>query len=134
MESENADNLIFSRYAGDAAPGLPARITDALTRVKFDSMATAAPLRKTIEYANAAQPATGAKGRNLLVLVGRGRRMAAESHHAEIRSITQEHAAKGGIGIGGEMLQTLGDVATALLLGTKASVLVMQASMPRIQE
>jgi hypothetical protein len=134
MDSENADNLIFLRYTGDAALALPARVKDALTRVKFDSVSTAAPLRKTIEYANAAQPATEGKGRNLLVLVGRGRRMAIESHHAEVTTITQEHAAKGGIGIGGETLRTLGDVATALLLGTKASVLVMQASIPRIQE
>jgi hypothetical protein len=134
MESENADNLIFLRYAGDAAQALPARVKDALTRVNFDSVATTAPLKKTIEYANAAQPTTGGKGRNLLVLVGRGRRMAVESHHAEVKSITQEYAAKGGIGIGGETLRTLGDVATALLVGTKASVLVIQASIPRIQE
>jgi hypothetical protein len=137
MESENADNLIFSRYVpntGDAAPALPTRVKDALKRITFDVVSTAAPLRETIEYANAAQPATGDKKRNLLVLVGRGRRMAAESHHAEIRLITQGHAAKGGMGIGGETLRALGDVATAMLLGTKASVLVMQASMSRIPE
>lgn len=49
----------------------------------------------------------------------------------EIKAITHEHAAKGGVGIGGETLRTLGDMASALLIGTKASVLVMQAALPR---
>jgi len=137
MESDNADDLVFARYifnTGGAVPALPPRVKDALKRVEFDNVATSTPLRTTVEYANNAQPATGGRKRNLLVLVGRGRRMPAETHHAEIRRITEEYTAKGDIGIGGETLRTLGDVATALLLGTKASVLVMQASIPRTPE
>lgn len=134
MESENADDLIFSRYiqrAGDATPVLPNRVKNALARVKFDNLATATPLHKVIEYASSEQTGLGDHKRNLLVVVGRGRRMAAESHHAEIKTIAQGHAAQGGVGIGGETLRTLGDMASALLIGTKASVLVMQAALPR---
>jgi len=58
-----------------------------------------------------------------VVLVGRGE-IPAEAHHAEIRRIAHEYTAKVDIDIGGETPGTLGDViATALLLGTKASVL-----------
>ncbi|KIM29630.1 hypothetical protein M408DRAFT_68062 [Serendipita vermifera MAFF 305830] len=132
MESENADNLIFARYApsaGDNTPALPNRVKEALTRVKFDTTATADPLHKLLEYVNSERTASGDGKRNLLVLVGRGRRMAAESHHDEIKTIMQQNDAKNA-GVGGETLRTVGDMAAALLVGTKASVLVMQAALP----
>ena len=57
--------------------------------------------------------------------------MATESHHAELGKIVQENQGKGSVRV--EVSRTVGDVATAFMIGTTASVLVMQAALPSIK-
>lgn len=67
---------------------------------------------------------TDAKTKRLLVVVGRSRRLATESHQAELKQILGENNSS----IGTDVRNTLGEVATALIAsGVNASVLVMQA-------
>lgn len=66
-----------------------------------------------------------ASGRNVVIIAGRSRRMAVDSHQAELRQLIAEKNA----GIGSEVPTTLGDVGAAFVAaGMNSSLLVMQAS------
>ena len=68
-----------------------------------------------------------ASGRTLVVVVGRSRRLATESHQAELHQIVGE---RGLIAGSNSVPRTLGDVGAALVAsGTSASILVMQACL-----
>ncbi|PVG00014.1 hypothetical protein CPB86DRAFT_730345 [Serendipita vermifera] len=133
MESQTADHLALSRFVappGGQRAALPRPIEDALSRVKFEDMVTATPLHTLIERANT----ESATNKKLLIVCGRSRRMATESHHAELRTIVQENAAKG-VSIGGDISRTVGEIATACLSSAvKANLLVIQAALPQTAE
>jgi hypothetical protein len=133
MESQTADHLALSRFAagpGERRTALPRAVEDALSRVKFEDMVTPTPLRTLVDRAN--EESHG--GKKILIVCGRSRRMAVESHHAELRAIMQENAAKG-ISIGGDISRTIGEIATACLSSSvKANLLVMQAALPQTSE
>lgn len=64
--------------------------------------------------------------KNLVVLLGRSRRMAVESFATELGLL----AAEKGNTVGSSVPKTLGDVGAALVAtGTSASLLIMQATM-----
>jgi hypothetical protein len=68
-----------------------------------------------------------ASGRTLVIVIGRSRRLATESHQAELRQIVSE---RGLIASSDSVPRTLGDVGAALVAsGVGASILVMQASL-----
>jgi hypothetical protein len=58
----------------------------------------------------------------LIAIVGRGRRMAVESHECELQKILESSS------IGGDMRRTVGDVGTAFIVATDVSILVLQAA------
>lgn len=68
-------------------------------------------------------------GRTLVVVIGRSRRLATETHHAELLQIVSER----GAGVGSDSVsRTLGDVGAALVTAqTNASLMVMQACLSR---
>lgn len=75
----------------------------------------------------AASEVQQANGRTLVVVIGRSRRMAPESHVAELRQIVTERGSATG---SDSVSRTLGDVGAALVAaGTNASLLVMQACL-----
>ncbi|KAH9851762.1 Sodium/hydrogen exchanger family-domain-containing protein [Lenzites betulinus] len=129
LQSETADNIAWSRYTRAEARTDPA-LAPALSRMEFSDVGTPAPLRHVIKQAlDMSESAAGARGR-LLILAGRSRRLAVENHHAELKSVMEEHG-----GIANEVKRTVGDVATALVVsGCQASVMVFQASMSADRE
>ncbi|OSC97499.1 hypothetical protein PYCCODRAFT_1377092 [Trametes coccinea BRFM310] len=122
LQSETADNIAWSRYTHPDASSDPA-LAPALSRMVFSEVATPAPLRYIIKQAlGMSQNALEERSR-LLILAGRSRRMAVENHHAELKSVMEEHG-----GVANEVKRTVGDVATSLVVsGCLASVIVFQA-------
>lgn len=132
LQSANADGITLSRFTGTQRQTLSAAFESALARVTFEDIETPTPLHTLLQKANEERLSLEKSNRNLLIVTGRGRRMATESHHAELKSIIQENQGKGSIRA--EVSRTVGDVATAFMIGTSASVLVMQAALPSIKE
>jgi hypothetical protein len=92
-----------------------------------------------IQRVNAIQTSVVEKNKtsnvSVMVVTGRSRRLAAEDHHAELRTIVQEHTGRGNNAAGTEIGRTLGEVGTALMVsGVKAGLLVMQAALPSERE
>ncbi|KAI0819223.1 Sodium/hydrogen exchanger family-domain-containing protein [Trametes gibbosa] len=129
LQSETADNIAWSRYTRAEARTDPA-FGPALSRMEFSEVGTPAPLRHVIKQAlDMSESVAGARGR-LLILAGRSRRLAVENHHAELKSVIEEHG-----GIANEVKRTVGDVTTALVVsGCQASVMVFQASVSADRE
>jgi len=124
LESETADTLLWDRYATSTDTHSPA-ITSALSRVSFSHQFSSKPLHRVLDMA--ASEVQQASGRTLIIVTGRSRRMAAESHQAELRQIVGERALATG---SDSVPRTLGDVGAALVAsGVGASILVMQACL-----
>ena len=106
---------------GQVVPRVEAQdVASALTRITFTEESTSKPLHRTIEMA--AQLAQSP--RSLFIVAGRSRRMAVDSHQAELRQLIAEK----GISVGSEAPKTLGDVAAAYVAtGVNASLVVLQA-------
>ncbi|KAI1785526.1 Sodium/hydrogen exchanger family-domain-containing protein [Ganoderma leucocontextum] len=121
LQSETADNIAWARYTRPENPSL----TPALARMEFVEEASPAPLHAVIDRARKMSE-TAVDGRSrLLVLAGRSRRLAAENHHAELKTITEEYG-----GVGSEVKRTVGDVTTALVVSRcQANVVVFQAAL-----
>ncbi|KAI0632272.1 Sodium/hydrogen exchanger family-domain-containing protein [Trametes polyzona] len=129
LQSETADNIAWSRYTHPDASSDPA-LAPALSRMDFSEVGTPAPLRYVIKQALSMAHAAADERSRLLVLTGRSRRLAVENHHAELKSVMEEHG-----GIANEVKRTVGDVATSLVVsGCQASVLVFQASVSADRE
>lgn len=128
LASDTADNICWFKYAPqkpqDAIPpSHPPTIESALARIQFSTMTSATPLRSLMERS----PSLSG-GRRLIVVAGRGKRLAAESHQDEMQVLLS--GGQSGYGaLGNEMRKTLGDVATAFLIsGVGAELLVVQSS------
>ena len=135
LESEGADNLIWVRYAkrdDHSSPvPLPPTVESALTRIKFEEVATPRPLHALVERAVVELKSCQQGQKSLFIVAGRGRRLA-ESHHIELRALVEESGKGYGAGFGAEISRTVGDVAAAFVAsGTNASLLVLQAADDR---
>ena len=138
LGSETADHIAWSTYASPVSPSDTPSTTKteatsrrnlrrALTRIHFSEAHTPAPVRTAIGHARAVQ---GTSSR-LLIVAGRSRRLAQESHHAEMKHLLE--ASRSGIGpIALEgMRKTIGDVGTAMTVtigGSASAVVVLQAA------
>ena len=121
LQSETADNIAWARYTRPSDPAL----APALSRMAFREETSPAPLHHLIEHALRMSATAVEEDSRLLVLAGRSRRLAAESHHAELKAIMDEHG-----GVGSEVKRTVGDVTTALVVsGCQANVIVFQAAL-----
>ena len=119
LQSETADNILWSQFTSSGT-GHSQDVASALTRIAFTEESTSKPLHRTIEIA--AQLAQLPK--SLFIVAGRSRRMAVDSHQAELRQLIAEK----GISVGSEAPKTLGDVAAAYVAtGVNASLVVLQA-------
>ncbi|KAG8907858.1 K(+)/H(+) antiporter [Tulasnella sp. 403] len=129
MASDTADNICWFKYAPqespDAAPPQHTpEVQEALARITFTTLSSPTPLKDLI-----ARISGDAIGKRQLVVVGRAKRLAVESHQDEMKSLLSEQQGFGHGGLGNEMRKTLGDVATAFVVsGVPAGLLVMQAS------
>lgn len=125
MQSETADNIVWSRYASPTVSNVPSpRVADALTRVTFAEVSTPSPLHTVIDQATVHVTDAERQERKLTVVLGRSRRLAVENHQKELKEIMHEHG-----DVGSEIKKTIGDVATALVVsGCKLALVVMQAA------
>jgi hypothetical protein len=124
LQSSTADDILWEKYTSASTTHAPV-IASALARMSFTSSASAAPLRTVVDSARAE-----AGVRPTLTVLGRSRRLAVESHAAELAQIAAEahvtHAA--------DVQKTLGDVAAAVIAsGVRASLLVVQAGAGHAQ-
>ncbi|QRW16338.1 potassium/sodium hyperpolarization-activated cyclic nucleotide-gated channel 4 [Rhizoctonia solani] len=126
LQSETADNLFWTQMVSSSDAQSPA-IQGALSRITFVEDESPTPLAGILKQCSNEHDSAVASSKALLVVVGRGRRLAAESHTDELREIIAASNASGTIG--GEVRRTVGDVATAFVAtGAKASLFVLQAS------
>jgi hypothetical protein len=126
LESDTADNICWNKYAprdspeSESAPR-SADILSALTRMAFVTVHSHIPLHTFAERGAAAIENGNSR---VMFVVGRGKRLAAESHHAEMKALLGENP-----NTQAEMRKTLGDVGTYIIhWGCAAPILVMQAS------
>ncbi|QRW01954.1 Sodium/hydrogen exchanger family [Ceratobasidium sp. AG-Ba] len=125
LQSETADNLIWTQMTSPSNAQSPA-IRGALSRITFVEESSHTPLTIVLQRSKEEYETASSSNKALLVVTGRGRRMAAESHTDELRGII---AGLDSSAIGGEVRRTVGDVATAFVAtGAKASLFVLQAS------
>ncbi|KAI9057011.1 hypothetical protein FKP32DRAFT_1661520 [Trametes sanguinea] len=124
LQSETADSIAWARYTRPDASADPS-LAAALTRMVFTEAATATPLQYIIDTARTMSDSSQAGQSRLLVLTGRSRRLAAQDHHTELKSIMQEHGS-----VASEVRKTVGDVATSLVVsGCETSIVVVQAAV-----
>ncbi|KAG6827512.1 hypothetical protein H0H92_011484, partial [Tricholoma furcatifolium] len=90
MQSDTADNITWARYASPTAETASSpTLGPALSRIEFKELGTPTLLRTGIHEALDAR--ARAPGARLLVVAGRGRRMAVESHKRELREVMAEY-------------------------------------------
>jgi hypothetical protein len=117
LVSDTADNLQWDKYARKGTVD-PAEL-DALSRITFVTKGSPQLLHTVAEETTNLVNA----GNDVIVVLGRSRTMALESHAAELREVIKEHASP----IGASLAKTLGDVGAAqVVMNVHASLLVMQ--------
>jgi len=118
LVSDTADNLQWDKYAQKDTTD-PAEL-DALSRINFVTKTSPQLLHTLAEETNNLVNA----GNDVIVVLGRSRRMAAESHAAELREVIKEY----GSSIGASLAKTLGDVGASLVvMNVHASLLITQS-------
>ncbi|KAK8844163.1 hypothetical protein IAR55_006957 [Kwoniella newhampshirensis] len=133
LTSDTADNVAWTFYtASSTTPPRPASIDSALSRVSLRSTQSASPLQYAFKCASSAITSTSASAKSwrpMLIVTGRGRRGAPINHNAELSRMLADKALNPSIGA--ELRKTVGDAATAMILGGgapgTASFLVMEA-------
>ena len=94
-----------------------------MSRISFRSESAVRPLHRMFELTNIEASRTS---KPLLVVAGRSRRMAVESHKRELQQFVNERGAS----LASEVSNTLGDVASVfVVVGGNASLVVMQATL-----
>lgn len=122
LHSDTADGLLWGRYTSQETV-LSSDVADALTRISFLSESSAKPLQHVVDVAQAELARHAQQA--MLVVAGRSRRLAVESHQAELGALI----VASGVVVGAEVPKTFGDVAAALVTaGVNASLLVVQAA------
>ena len=123
LASDTADDLIWGRYTSSKVADTTIR--EAIGRIAFSEERTNKPLHFVQTLASTLQQQSRrTRSRRLLIVAGRSRRMATESHTAELKTLLAESRAS----IGGEATKTLGEVGTAVISGDVGEgVLVVQA-------
>ncbi|KZS90464.1 hypothetical protein SISNIDRAFT_443933 [Sistotremastrum niveocremeum HHB9708] len=119
LQSETADNILWNNFTGPNVSPTPA-----LSRIEFSTTSTPTPLKSVIELVSSEQARRNRLDGRLLIVTGRSRWLAVESHQAELDAIVRDSG-----GIGQEFRKTVGDVASALVVtGSQDGLIVMQAA------
>ncbi|KAJ6515377.1 Sodium/hydrogen exchanger family-domain-containing protein [Mycena sanguinolenta] len=125
LVSDTADNLLWDRFTVPSS-SRDETVTEALSRITFKTLESEQPLHKIVELVDSETNSLPA-GKNLVVLLGRSRRMAVESHTVELNKLITSTGAS----IGSSVSKTVGDVGAALVASrSRASLLVLQAALP----
>jgi len=123
LASDTADDLAWGRYTSSKISD--ASLREAVGRITFTEERSNKPLHFVQTFASTLRSQSrGSGSRRLLIITGRSRRMATESHAAELKGFLSNN----NISIGSESTKTLGEVGTAIIAGsTGEGVLVVQA-------
>jgi hypothetical protein len=122
MQSDTADNLLWDRVTSTNS-SFSAEVRAAMSRISFQSETAVQPLHRMLELAGNEASRTS---KPLLVVAGRSRRMAVESHKRELQQLITERGAS----LDSAVSNTLGDVASVFVVaGGNASLVVMQATL-----
>ncbi|KAG6861961.1 hypothetical protein C0995_009145 [Termitomyces sp. Mi166 len=117
MVSITADNVAWERYKSPS----DSQDSAALARITFRTVSSAKPLHQIVDLVAQLSPST----KNVIVVAGRSRRMALESHAGELQQLIMER----GTSMSSMVPKTLGDIGAALVVsGTAVSLLVLQAA------
>lgn len=130
IASETADDLAWAYYTAPAVvPPRPTSLDSALTRVSFYAQSSSTPLAQAFSSAESSARGRGRQWRPLLIVVGRGRRGSPVNVGEEATRWLSERSLNPSIGA--ELRKTVGDTATALILGggapSSASFLILEA-------
>lgn len=120
MASHAADDIAWEYVTALETPHRPA-IQAALTRIVFADMLSPTPLHSILQNVAEQTRSANLAGKSLLVVTGRSRRLAVESHAEELRKVVADHHL-----VGGDLSKTVGDVATAIMTTSAQAVLVLQ--------
>ena len=130
MQSDTADNISWAQYApasvSNAKPSYSRTASSSAAselHIEFKHLLTHIPLHTAIQEATAV--AHSSPGYKLVVVTGRSRRLAVENHRVELKTLMDEYSGQVGV----EVRKTVGDVATAFMVGGVGSgVVVVQAA------
>ncbi|ESK92558.1 potassium:hydrogen antiporter [Moniliophthora roreri MCA 2997] len=125
MQSDTADAIVWARYATPTEENDARGRTSegALGRITFRDLSTASPLRSVVQDIR-----EFSASKRIIVLAGRSRRLAVESHTKELKQIIDEqhHHQRH---VSSDVRKTVGDVAAAVMaMGVGAGVVVVQAA------
>ncbi|KZV83435.1 hypothetical protein EXIGLDRAFT_701436 [Exidia glandulosa HHB12029] len=120
LQSETADNVMWTKYT-TASDSHPDNVVSALTRIQFVATSTPAPLARIAEIARGKKQEVEREHTRFLVMLGRSRRLATESHQKELTTFMHER----GSSVNSDVRKTLGDVATAFVLSDVNAGLVV---------
>jgi hypothetical protein len=124
LASSTADDLLWQKYAGSTKEKRDPALENALSRINFNVQATTKPLHVVTGLVQAGAERNTRKAS--IVLLGRSRRMAVDSHQAELREIMVEAGGQ----FSSSVSKTLGEVGAALVAkGIQTSLFVMQAAV-----
>lgn len=133
LESDTADNLAWSHHSE------PPHSTSAHSRLTFTHRATPTPIRLLIDMLDndllVSSDSRGSNphaGKRVMVVVGRARRLAVQSHQDELSVLFggKGHVSGTGGGSVSEVRKTVGDVGAGLIVGSRSCVglVVLQAA------
>jgi len=124
LQSKTADDLAWSKYTAptDTINANNRAFRYALARIHFSDAHSPVPLHAALQHACTLRETSP----RLLIVAGRSRRLAKESHHGEMKLVLETH--RPGMRLEG-LRTTIGDVGTAMVVGGSASaVVVVQAA------
>ncbi|KAJ6518902.1 Sodium/hydrogen exchanger family-domain-containing protein [Mycena sanguinolenta] len=121
MQSETADNVAWTKYASPAAVDRIS-MASAVSRIEFHERPSPIPLHAAINEVKGYEETVSMEARppRVLVVVGRSRRLAVENHAGELKELTAEYGR-----VGSEVRKTMGDVASAFVVASAGSGLVV---------
>ncbi|KAG6827715.1 hypothetical protein H0H92_010688 [Tricholoma furcatifolium] len=123
LASQTADNVAWDRFTSASATH-DLETAAALSRISFTTLSTPTPLQAITDLASKVSQENPSQ--NVIVMIGRSRRLATENHKAELQKVV----AAAGASISSSVPKTLGDVGAALVASnTRASLLVLQATL-----
>ncbi|KAJ7446767.1 Sodium/hydrogen exchanger family-domain-containing protein [Mycena latifolia] len=122
MQSETADNIAWAKFAPSMGSDAASTSSSAVSGIEFRELASPIPLHAAIREVNLYYESIAGRrqGPRVLVVVGRSRRMAVENHAGELKELSAEY---GSVGI--EVRKTMGDVASAFVVASAGSGLVV---------
>ncbi|KAF9240266.1 Sodium/hydrogen exchanger family-domain-containing protein [Melanogaster broomeanus] len=128
LQSDTADDITWSRYASPAfEKDTHQQLRSALSRIQFTNLTSPTPLHALVQRTKQLRETHG----RLVVVTGRSKRLATETHLQELKQVVEEQGCTGY-----EVVKkTIGDVATSFVVaGAQNALVVLQAASGFVDE